>query len=201
LRKSYIFLVLVILAVISGWYLGSLTKNNQNTFGNRGGISVDLIVKQYRNGTLISEQYKRGDPFTKNFVLNMYGLLDGWGSSVTMQDETNTARSIGYGSLFSGTAYVGIGTGTNAFDINNYNLISPIAWVQSSATSTSSIGTNGNISFSASFPLSSAATITEVGVKVSEGGYNFLILRDLITPINANAGDTITVQYIIRLNG
>ena len=197
MRKSYI-LVLVILAVISGWYLGSLTKNNQNMLGNEGGISVDLIVKQYRNGTLLSEQYKRGDPFTKNFMLNMYALLNGYGSSVTMQDETNNARSIDYGSLFSGVAYVGIGTGTNAFDINNYNLISPIAWLQNSATSSSSIGT---ISFSASFSLSSAATITEVGVKVTEGGYNFLILRDLITPINANAGDTITVQYIIRLNG
>ncbi len=207
-----LLLLLCILAVLSGWYLGNMLKNAnilKNEQGREGVVSVDVIVRHYRNGTLLSEQVKRGDPATKNFAQLMYSLVDLGGSrSVPVVDISGTARSLAYGCgrscgyLYTGgNSLIGIGTGTGAFSINNYTLANPI-WSVVSSPTVSIVGNKANITVSASFSLSAAMTIGEVGLRTQLNGGDILLFRDVLsTPISAVAGDTVTVTYIIRING
>jgi len=214
-----LLLLLCILAVLSGWYLGNILKNT-NEQGREGVVSVDVIVRHYRNGTLLSEQVKKGDPFTKNFAMLMYSLvdLDGY-RCVSAVDTGGTSRSLCYDYSYSSSSYgernypyaagtaIGIGTGTGAFSVNDYTLTNPI-WATVSSPTVSIVGNKANITVSASFSLSAARTISEVGLKstyeygAGDGTAGFLLLRDVLsTPISAVAGDTVTVTYIIRING
>jgi len=206
-----LLLLLCILAVLSGWYLGNILKNT-NEQGREGVVSVDVIVRHYRNGTLLSEQVKKGDPFTKNFAMLIYSLVDLSGSrSVSLVDVGGVSRSCPYGT--TGTSYpagtgtsIGIGTNTVAFSVNDYALSNSI-WSTVSNPTVSRVGNKANITVSASFSLSVGMTIGEVGLKsafYNSDGYTreFLLLRDVLsTPISAAAGDTVTVTYIIRING
>jgi len=82
-----------------------------------------------------------------------------------------------------------------------------VASAAGSSPTESIVGNSINITISASFSISSAVTISEVGYarNLNDNGASprtILLMRDVLsTPINAAAGDTVTVNYIIRING
>jgi len=209
MRKIFLGILLISL-IFSGWYIGSFLKPKET----KGGISVTVIVRQYRDGKLINEVIDKKDPFTKNFVALLYlALKSGYGtySATDISGSSHTLqvdRSSFYTPLAGTGNYIYIGDGSAEFTINDYKLSG--TYTQKATTSTpseSTVNPKINYTISASFTLSSAMTIREVGYSrvLRDSGYNyaeFLLMRDVLsTPISAAAGDTVTVTYIIRING
>jgi len=208
--------ILVALLLISLMFLGVYTGLLMKPKETKGGISVTLVVRQYRNGNLIKEVVDRKDPFTNNFVQILYATMYNRGDqkTYTMKDISGTSRSLyisysgTYNPLFATGNYIYIGDGTASFSINDYKLSGTnILKATSSTPSESTANPKINYTISASFSLSSAMTISEIGysrILRDSGGsyYEFLLMRDVLsTPISALAGDTVTVTYIIRING
>ncbi len=101
-----------------------------------------------------------------------------------------------------------IGSSSAPFSPSNYSLGSPIANASASEVVVTYNTTSANFTVSASFSISSDVTIREVGLtryfreEYSEDIFEALLLRDVLSsPINAVAGDTVTVTYIITISG
>ncbi len=171
-RMILVALSAVLLGIIAGSVVGGLKNQAQ---ARPGEVRVTVIVEHYRDGKLINRVVDEKDPFTQNYV----DMLKSGGSpsnSLIYIGDGNVAFSI------SDTAMKGV------------NVLSRAP----SAPQESIIDLKVNYTLSASFSLSSAMTIYEVGYATN----NKLLLRDLLpSPISAVAGDTVTVTYIIRVNG
>jgi len=211
------FLVVLLVAVLAGASLGLLLKPKQDRSGM---VTVTLVVEQYRQGKLINRVVEEKDPFNRNFANLLAGLLTNCGNvykSITMTDTGGTARSFylmggasvtsSYYDLYATGNSILIGSGTTSFSLSNYALATQVASAASSSPTESVVGNSINITISASFSISSAVNITEVGYArnlddTSATARTILLMRDVLsTPINAAAGDTVTVNYIIRING
>jgi len=210
------FLVVLLVAVLAGASLGLMLRPKQNKSGM---VTVTLVVEQYRQGKLINRVVEEKDPFNQNFVNLLAGLFTNCGGvqkTISMTDTGGTARSFYlmggassyvYYDLYATGNSILIGSGTTAFSLSDYKLATQVASAASSSPAESIIGNSINITISASFSISSAVTISEVGYArnlddTSGTAYTILLMRDVLpTPINAAAGDTVTVNYIIRING
>jgi len=209
------FLVVLLVAVIAGVSLGLMLRPKQDRSGM---VTVTLVVEQYRQGKLINRVVEEKDPFNQNFVNLLAGLFTNCGNvqkSITMTDTGGTARSFyimsvtypDYCDLYATGNSILIGSGTTAFSLSNYALATQVASAASSSPTESVVGNRINITISASFSISSAVTISEVGYvrNLNDAGgttRTILLMRDVLsTPISAAAGDTVTVNYIIRING
>jgi|GEM_PF-1352481 len=215
MRREILVALLLISLMFLGVYTGLLMKPKET----KGGVSVTLVVRQYRNGSLIKEVVDRKDPFTNNFIQILYATMYNGGDlkTYTMKDVSGTSRNLyisradcsGFCSpLYATGNYIYIGDGTTPFSINDYKLSGTnILKTKGSTPSESAVDPKINYTISASFSLSSAMTVSEVGyskVLTASDFYNyeFLLMRDVLsTPISALAGDTITETYIIRING
>jgi len=210
------FLVVLLVVILAGASLGLMLRPKQDRSGM---VTVTLVVEQYRQGKLINRIIEEKDPFNQNFVNLLAGLFTNCGGvqkSITMTDTGGTARSFYLmGGASSGTYYdlyatgnsILIGSGTTSFSLSNYALATQVASAASSSPAESVVGNSINITISASFSISSAVTISEVGYarNLNDNGgttRTILLMRDVLsTPISAAAGDTVTVNYIIRING
>lgn len=142
--------------------------------------------------------------------LNMKCVFDGKGNSnnyslnVVATDGKSHAFAKWYNSQYSDFRFALIGgSGSTPPTEDDYNLESPIAL--SSAGQTFIYDGNHTIIIVEVLKNTSseAATITEVACKVHGGtSYDwygdFIISRDLITPITIPAGETRTIQYTIE---
>lgn len=209
-RKILVFVSIAVLVSLLGFSLGYTLKKEPSKLGS---VRVTLLVKQYRNGKLIKQIIQKNDPFTRNFVNLMWALLKPNGGTFTMVDTSGTTRTLNLHNpnnyyhvpLYAANNKIAIGTGTAAFSIDDYNLASLFASTPSSEPSESIIGNQINYTISASFSIDSAVDITEVGyirtLRNPYGNYDFLLMRDVLpSPISAQAGDTVTVTYIIQVN-
>jgi len=211
------FLVVLLVAVLAGASLGLMLRPKQDKSGM---VTVTLVVEQYRQGKLINRVIEEKDPFNQNFVNLLTGLLTNCGGvsekTWSMTDTGGTARTFylahdpinyAYIDLVATGNAILIGSGTTSFSISDYKLATQVASAASSSPTESIIGNSINITISASFSISSAVTISEVGYArnlydSSGNTRTILLMRDVLsTPINAAAGDTVTVNYIIRING
>jgi len=222
--KRIVLGVFLISLIFVGYYVGLLMKPSP-----KGGVSVTLVVRQYRDGKLIKEVVEKKDPFTNNFVQLLWSLMRSGArtspsvTAYTMTDVGGTSRTLlvsgyynnggssyrsDYMPLYGTGNYIWIGNGNTPFSITDYKLWgTSILKAATSAPSESVLDPKINYTISASFSLSSAMTISEIGysriLRVSDWyNYEFLLMRDVLsTPISALAGDTVTVTYIIRING
>jgi len=209
------FLVVLLVVLLAGASLGLMLRPKQVKSGM---VTVTLVVEQYRQGKLINRIIEEKDPFNQNFANLLAGLFTNCGGvqkTISMTDTGGTARSFllrggadaNLYDLYATGNSILIGSATTSFSLSNYALATQVASAASSSPTESVIGNSINITISASFSISSAVTITEVGYARNLNDYGgttrtILLMRDVLsTPINANAGDTVTVNYIIRING
>ena len=165
-----------------------------------------LIAKAYdAKGNLLWTHVKE-DPFTLNFgrYISLYLEPGAATHSTTKLDGSSGSVKTCYGDcsatdMLKGAVYIGVGTGTVSFSVNNYQLTSP-TWVQASDPSVSIIGNKANISVSASFSFSSATTIGEVGLRMVTNDADMLIARDVISK-SIPAGGNLAVTWIVEVNG
>ena len=216
MRKLYIF-CLILLAIVLGANLGKLLAPKNDKLGE---VHVTVVVEQYRNGKLINRIVDNKDPFTRNFINIManYFMYFGSGRTFQMKDTAGTTYNFyinahlssgySYWLLRSTGNYIWIGDGTSAFSIDDYKLTGTWTTKTTSSNPTESVvDPKINYTISASFSMGAAHTIAEVGYSTilqDTGGNNreILLMRDVLpTPISALAGDTVTVTYIIRING
>lgn len=220
-RSWYVVLsVSVLVSSVLGAYLGyysSRSRIAQETSQSRGGIDIWLVVEHYDvEGKLMERRVKKSDSFVKNFASMIQIIFEpASGVSYGLTDIGGTGRGYikdksAYSWYYiSGTSLVEIGIGSSdaAFGIENYTLGNPIAWNTVSSPTLAILGNQMNVSISTTFSFDASYTISETGVRVylnQETGYDYwnLILRDLISPsISVNAGDTVTITYIIQING
>jgi len=193
--------ILVVIPVILLILL--MIPHNTSPQGAQPGVGITLVVEHYRQGKLIERVVKEGDPCTQNFLNLVSSFFSG--SSFTMKDTSGSSYTFNALPALSSTA-IAIGSGTTSFSISDYKLATQVASTPTSSPTESVTGTRVNATVSASFSISSAVTISEVGligsIKDSGGtARSILLIRDVLpTPINAAAGDTVTVTYVIRVN-
>jgi len=91
-REILVALLLISLMFFLGVSAGLLMREKKT----KGGISVTLVVRQYRNGNLIKEVVDRKDPFTNNFVQILYATMYNGGDQkvYTMKDISGTSRNL-----------------------------------------------------------------------------------------------------------
>jgi len=214
--RNLVFGVLLICLILVGYYVGLLMRPKEV----KGGVSVTLVVRQYRDGKLIKEVVEKKDPFTNNFVQLLWSAMKtnngACTGSYTVVDIGGTSRNLyvcrsdfaAEYPLQGNGAYIWIGNGAAPFSLNDYKLSGTSTLKTTPSIPSESIADPKiNYTISASFSLSSAMTVSEVGFSrllraPDYSNYEFLLMHDVLsTPISAAAGDTITVTYIVRING
>ena len=182
---------------------------------DENGLQVTLNVKVYdANGNLKAEMCKDDDLVLSNFGNLLAGVfedLDGNGNyppdSFTETDSTTSNILCRYtevvafweppGSGISG-GHIGIGNGTNAPAISDYNLQTQIlAWEEVGDPTYST----GNVSLSATFTSDDSYNITEAGFLMkTDTELLILMFRDTFNAVEVVATDTVTVTYVIMLS-
>lgn len=181
-------------------------------------IKIEIEVRD-KDGKLIEKRTEKGNSWTRNIIAMLYCQ---WANTTTsyLIDTGGTARA------YSGSAtamYVNAGSGVDtyglqvgasdaAFDVTQYSLQAKIAngsaanqlqYGTVSVDPPSSLGGAWQIRVIRVFSNVSGASVTvkEIGlVGQISAGYNFLIARDVISPISVPNGSSLTVRYLISVS-
>lgn len=211
MRKTLAVLVLTFLVSFTLAYMSSnLVSAHQE---DRGNLEAWIVLKAYdKNGKLLWADAHR-DPLTLNFArwLELYFMSSSGTTSVT--DVFGGGRTLATGSSYPPfykhpAVKIQIGASSSSFGIDNYSLGSYVAEAESSSPTISVLGSEANVSISASFSFASETTINEVGVVVELSDHNnygdpapLLMARDVLPASRTvPAGGTLTVTWILRIN-
>lgn len=187
------------------------------------GAMLELVLTD-KDGKVVERRVMKSKSFVRQFLELMYvagqqidtiGYL--W---FTIKDITNTARNIAAASTLltavaaAGTSSRGIvlGTGDAAVTINDYQLQTQIAhgtgggqlqYGGMTFAAPSATASTSQYMLTRPFSNGSAGDITvkEIGVYAGSNGYNFLIIRDVLSPtITVPVGQTLTINYVVLGN-
>jgi hypothetical protein len=174
-----------------------------------------------KNGKVVEHRRIKSKSFVRQFLELFYiqgsqvdSLADLW---FTIRDTGNTLRNVPASSAMltavasAGTATRGIvvGTDNTSVTINDYKLGAQInhgtgaGQLQYGGMTFAAPSIVGSISeYMLTRPFSNASgggiTIKEIGVYVGSDGYNFMDIRDVISPtITVPDGQTLTINYLV----
>ncbi|MCE4613835.1 MAG: hypothetical protein F7C07_08435 [Desulfurococcales archaeon] len=210
----------IMLAVLAGSLLGGLAgfQSIQTPTQQPAPVATDaalqytirvkpvLVVEHYRNGELIWEYTKVGDPLTKNFMSFVLGAILGErykpGGLTSVKDTSGFGRGnilqTEYRNEIRGL-YIGIGSGNASFTPDDYRLNDTLTMKGEAAISfgRSYNQTHYVASVSASFspPVGvSQWVVREVGLFI-KSTYTYLLARDVIPTTYLASGDQLIVTY------
>jgi len=179
---------------------------------DRSGKVVKKVEGTCKTGTawlsrLLSMIFPRGD------VEDVRSVLDWGGTSRTLRYPYVPATlpppnynpymwDVGAGKMIQ----VGIGESDLAFDREQYNLISPIAWVGYSTYTFTDDGTKVIVTVTGSWYNDTGATVTvkEIGLNAwfrdwDGTEFRVMLVRDVITPTTVDPTYTIAVGYEVTI--
>ena len=172
-----------------------------------GGVDIAYTFKTAISGT--------GDSFLQNYLRAIVCSFNG-SALVSVPDTDGTTRSINFAGTFpanavAGVDYYGILVGTSGDStIGDENVLGgpiPHGGVEGSLnhsdvffTPTETDDTGAELALHRSFVNMSPDPITvrEVGVVARHSGYNVLLLRDVVDPIEIPAGGGVNVTVVLR---
>lgn len=215
--RKHVLLAIPILALV----IAGIGLNMYNHPENTAGITVVPTLRVYKDGVLVYE--KRGDPPTYNLVHLFFAVIAPRyytsgnefkvtvskmdGNGYTLNPDYNYNCKSGVEQAHSG--WVIAGTGQNApspadtsmqmasygeAKVVDYKQLDNKTWV---------IIVSGSITFSGEYNITEIGYSADIdGTSVeSPPGNNLLLFRDMLsTPIHVKNGDSITVQYEIRIS-
>lgn len=217
-RKITLFNISVVTVVLFVVLFLPLVSPISPTRSNRSSAN-DLVLSVYVGDDLVVQ--KDNDMWLENWINmtvsffdpdTLFTVKDADGDTWSIYGAGRLATDSGlewyYGiSWLSGHIRIAIGTGTTAPDKDDFKL--ETYWDDNSISQPTLTysGSQMNISFSSSFTLTSAKSISEAGLMFNQfcksTGYEYsdlYVARDTFTPIAVPQGGTITIVYTIRFN-
>lgn len=191
----------IALCLIALTLMGCLALSPPAKAGNRGLLTVTLIINHYDAETGETQTYvKTGDLLLKNFAILIANTLRGADDLKSGTTTSGTSASFNpiievyYSSIV-------LGTGTTSPSPNDYKLASQVLSTTVKDHVIVKSGTAMNVTVSAVFSISGSYSITEAGIITrDDDGHEFLIARDTFPAIDVSDGDVLTVTYTFILN-
>jgi hypothetical protein len=166
-------------------------------------------------GRKIFQRTFRSKSYLRAFIKQIWSCFRGIGDS--FPDTTNTSRTIGWDSFYwvnapSGDTSYGMvsGTGTTAVSLSDYKLETLIP--NGTAAGQLSYGatlvesyteTPSQFHFFVRRSLNNQSTgnviVSEVGLYGRDITWNFALIRDVISAITVTPGQTLTIEYQIKI--
>lgn len=194
--------------------------------GKPGAILALKITTRNAEGEIIAEEYKENDIYLWNWAVFLaqilklqfapldattYGYKSTQGTArVTTNANLNGNNDPGnnWGSDCGGLWRVQIGGGTNAPAITDYSLQTWIKEVQPTIPDIVTATPILKIVFSSTFSFTADTTVSETAVKATgmitsgiTSADDYILTRDIFTPVTVPAGGTVTLQHELWFNG
>jgi len=90
-----------------------------------------------------------------------------------------------------------VGSGSTGQTPDDYKLESELGYTAAAFGDIVVSGQNSQFTISGAVTLAAGGTVREVGFSIQKPTYEFLLLRDVVTPVVVPAGGTCTVAYTL----
>jgi len=215
LLEPLVIITIIMIALVIGYSLGVYLKHKLNTKSCindevresihklNDAFTIIIEVKHYRNGKLINEYRKVGDPLTRNLIgiiLNTFfaqrytdsvipvKATDGYEWSDFILDTAWYSRIQG--------AYIALGSGTGTPSFTDYKLFSQVTLEQVEEPTIYHNTTHYEAYVSESFSIDTSFELTEVGLQLKYANKYILLTHDTVSPpMDLQAGDTVSIAY------
>ena len=207
MKTAHQITAILLISVILGsslFYLTTpiaLTDNDED----KSGYYVTLEIYQYREGELIDKHIVEDDFILRNWVYLWLNIFcgDRWSESndYKLQDIDNVERALPFNLWFVPEyAKIRLGTGTNPVTVTNYKLQTEVLSLLIDDGTVWVTGNQFNVTSDMTIVSDDSYSITEAGLSIRVIDYEYLICRDVFSPISVNLDDVIMVRYIFRFN-
>lgn len=221
-KKEMLFAFAFLLLIIGSVGLSPQKLPSQTNNPIDGKVQTTLIIDVFNSQGLLKSHYLKNDDlildnyryfwgavFTGNVSPVDAALVDDGGNNRSVRVHvagvnTNTVADSGSGTGNKG-GYIGIGTGTTAPARTDYSLETQVeSYTAPTAGYPTWDSASGNVTISASIPITNTRTITEAclsarWVDTSGSVYYFTMFRDTWAGTSTVSGDTMVITYIHQL--
>jgi len=176
---------------------------------DRGKICIKLEIKAYDpcpihmgvpcecEKVLVGEIVKEDDLATKQFAQFVQALLLNSTQSIT--DTASVAHSVANASATTAPTILA-GTGATAATVLDVALQTQTEFIAATVGAYSGAGLTGNFTVTGTITAAALRAYVEVGLRVTNGGFDYLICRDTFSTLNVSASGTLQVSYTITFS-